>query len=44
MATIAELKDILSDESRRMQIIKDDLLEMKSKYGDDNLHSSRFIR
>ena len=35
MATIADLKDILSDESRRMQIIKDELLEMKNKYGDE---------
>jgi DNA gyrase subunit A len=35
MKTIADLKDILADESRRMQIIKDELLEMKDKYGDD---------
>ena len=35
MATIADLKDILSDESRRMQIIKDELLEMRNKYGDE---------
>ena len=42
MATIAELKDILSDESRRMQIIKDDLLEMKSKYGDDRRTNIEF--
>ncbi len=35
METIADLKDILADESRRMQIIKDELLEMKDKYGDD---------
>lgn len=35
MKTIADLKDILTDESRRMQIIKDELLEMKDKYGDD---------
>ena len=42
MATIADLKDILSDESRRMQIIKDDLLEMKSKYGDDRRTNIEF--
>lgn len=42
MATIAELKDILSDESRRMQIIKDDLLEMKSKYGDNRRTNIEF--
>jgi DNA gyrase subunit A len=35
MATIEDLKDILSDESRRMQIIKDELLEMRNKYGDE---------
>lgn len=35
METIADLKDILADESRRMQIIKDELLEMREKYGDD---------
>ncbi|MBL6730900.1 MAG: DNA gyrase subunit A [Bacteroidia bacterium] len=42
MVTIADLKDILSDESRRMQIIKDDLLEMKSKYGDDRRTNIEF--
>ena len=42
MATIADLKDILSDESRRMQIIKDDLLEMKSKYCDDRRTNIEF--
>ncbi|MDG1046191.1 MAG: DNA gyrase subunit A, partial [Bacteroidia bacterium] len=35
MATIADLKDILSNESRRMKIIKDELLEMRNKYGDE---------
>lgn len=34
-ALIKELKDILGDESRRMQIIKDELLEMKERYGDE---------
>ena len=31
-ATIADLKDILANESRVMQIIRDDLLEIKNKY------------
>lgn len=32
---IEDLKDILSDESRRMSIISDELLEIKEKYGDE---------
>ncbi|SHJ73179.1 DNA gyrase subunit A [Arenibacter nanhaiticus] len=32
--TIADLKDILEKKERRMQIIKDELLEIKDKYGD----------
>ncbi len=32
--TIADLKDILEKKERRMQIIKDELLEVKEKYGD----------
>ncbi|NNC69822.1 MAG: DNA gyrase subunit A [Flavobacteriaceae bacterium] len=32
---IEDLKDILDDESRRMTIIKDELLEVKEKYGDE---------
>jgi DNA gyrase subunit A len=32
---IAYLKNILADESLRMKIIKDELLEVKEKYGDD---------
>lgn len=32
--TIADLKDILDKKDRRMQIIKDELLEVKEKYGD----------
>ncbi len=32
--TIADLKDILASKDRRMQIIKDELLEIKEKYGD----------
>ncbi len=34
MKLIADLKDILENEARRMQIIKDELLEVKEKYGD----------
>ncbi len=32
---IADLKEILADESLRMKIIKDELLEIKEKYGDE---------
>jgi len=32
---ITDLKDILSDKNRRMQIIKDELDEMNDRYGDD---------
>ncbi len=35
MALIHDLEDILSNEPRRFQIIKDELLEVKEKYGDD---------
>ena len=34
LKTIADLKDILDKKERRMQIIKDEMLEIKSKYGD----------
>ena len=34
MALIADLQDILAREERRMQIIKDELTEVKEKYGD----------
>ncbi len=34
MALIADLKDILAREERRMQIIKDELTEVRDKYGD----------
>jgi len=44
MKLIEHLKNILSDESLRMQIIKDELLEVKEKYGDERrtemVHSS----
>lgn len=35
MLKIADLKDILSNEERRYQIIKDEQLEIKDKYGDE---------
>lgn len=35
LKTIEDLKDILAKKERRMQIIKDELLEIKEKYGDD---------
>ncbi|WP_425391502.1 DNA gyrase subunit A [Ekhidna sp.] len=34
-ALIKDLKEILGDEGKRMQIIKDELLEMKERYGDE---------
>ncbi len=35
LATIEDLKDILAREERRMEIIKDELQEVKEKYGDE---------
>ena len=35
MQTIAYLKEILADEGKRFQIIKDELIEIKDKYGDE---------
>ncbi len=35
MALIKDLEDILSNEPRRYQIIKDEMLEIKEKYGDE---------
>jgi DNA gyrase subunit A len=35
MKTIIDLKDILADEGRRYQIITDELLHIKDKYGDE---------
>ena len=35
MSTIEDLKDILAKEDRRMTIIKDELQEVKDKYGDE---------
>ncbi|TFF39617.1 DNA gyrase subunit A [Mucilaginibacter psychrotolerans] len=44
MKTIDYLKSILADEGLRMQIIKDELLDIKAKYGDERktemVHSS----
>jgi DNA gyrase subunit A len=35
LKTIADLKDILDKKDRRMEIIKNELLEVKDKYGDE---------
>ncbi|WP_375324037.1 DNA gyrase subunit A [Flagellimonas sp. GZD32] len=35
LKTIEDLKDILAKKERRMQIIKDELMEVKEKYGDE---------
>lgn len=35
MVTIEDLKEILASEDRRMQIIKDELLEVKENFGDE---------
>ncbi len=40
--TIADLKDILDKKERRMQIIKDELLEVKEKYGDERRSEINF--
>ena len=40
--TIADLKDILEKKERRMQIIKDELLEVKEKYGDERRSEINF--
>jgi len=40
--TIADLKDILGNKDRRMQIIKDELLEVKEKYGDERRSEINF--
>ncbi|MGB5554744.1 MAG: DNA gyrase subunit A, partial [Flavobacteriaceae bacterium] len=40
--TIADLKDILERKDRRMQIIKDELLEVKEKYGDERRSEINF--
>lgn len=40
--TITDLKDILARKERRMQIIKDELLEIKEKYGDERRSEINF--
>jgi DNA gyrase subunit A len=40
--TIADLKDILDREERRMDIIKEELLEIKDKYGDERRSEINF--
>jgi len=42
MKLIADLKDILDKEERRMQIIKDELIEVRSKYGDERRSSIEY--
>jgi len=40
--TIADLKDILDNKERRMQIIKDELIEVRDKYGDERRSEINF--
>ncbi len=40
--TIADLKDILGDESRRMTIIKDELIAVRDKFGDERRSSIEY--
>ena len=42
LKTIEDLKDILEKKDRRMQIIKDELLEVKEKYGDERRSEINF--
>ena len=42
MKTIEDLKDILEKKDRRMQIIKDELLVVKDKYGDERRSSIEY--
>ena len=42
MKLIADLKDILDREERRMQIIKDELTEVRAKYGDERRSSIEY--
>lgn len=42
MALIADLKDILANEDRRMQIIKDELTFVKDKYGDARMSTIEY--
>ena len=42
MKTIADLKDILDKKDRRMEIIKNELFEVKNKYGDERRSSIEY--
>ncbi len=42
LKTIEDLKDILDKKERRMQIIKDELLEVKEKFGDERRSEINF--
>jgi len=42
LKTIEDLKDILANKDRRMQIIKDELLEVKEKFGDERRSEINF--
>ncbi|NNJ89884.1 MAG: DNA gyrase subunit A [Eudoraea sp.] len=42
LKTIENLKDILANKDRRMQIIKDELLEVKEKFGDERRSEINF--
>ncbi len=44
MKMINHLKDILANEDLRMQIIKDELLEVRKKYGDERRTEYRLCR
>ncbi|MGX5819138.1 DNA gyrase subunit A [Chitinophaga lutea] len=43
MQLIARLKEILGDEGLRMQIIKDELLEVKKKFGDERKTEIQYL-
>ena len=43
MNTIADLKDILDKKDRRMEIIKNELFEVKNKYGDERRSSIEYV-
>ena len=42
MVLIADLKDILANESRRMDIIKEEMSVIRDKYGDERRSSIEF--
>ncbi|MEJ2162856.1 MAG: DNA gyrase subunit A [Robiginitalea sp.] len=43
LATIEDLKDILAREDRRMEIIKEELLEVRDKYGDERRSEINYV-